>query len=102
MTVSGFTVLAVPYFFHAGQSSTKGVWPDLMFIVAIPATSPTIYEGLGFRDNGGNHARRHGATKIDQPLREPYQIRKHYAWTLGVVETGAMFSSILGCRLGED
>ena len=36
MTVSGFTVVAVPHRFHAGQSSTSGVLPDLMFMATAP------------------------------------------------------------------
>jgi hypothetical protein len=38
----------------------------------------------------------------DQPLREPEQIRSECARKLRSVETGGMFTAILGCLLGED
>ena len=36
ITVPGFTVLAVPHFFHAGQRRTRRASPILMFIATAP------------------------------------------------------------------
>jgi hypothetical protein len=38
----------------------------------------------------------------DEPIREPDQIRRDCATKLRSVETGDMFTAILGCLLGED
>lgn len=38
----------------------------------------------------------------EQPLREPDQIRQDCVRKLRSVETGDMFTAILGCLLGED
>ena len=46
ITVPGFTVLAVPHFFHAGQSRTSRASPLLMFIAtAPPLDEPTTTWG---------------------------------------------------------
>src|SRR5450755_1311838 len=38
----------------------------------------------------------------DEPLREPEQIRQDCARKLRPVETGGIFTAVLGCLLGED
>jgi hypothetical protein len=38
----------------------------------------------------------------DEPIRDPDQIRRDCASKLRSVETGDMFTAILGCLLGED
>lgn len=38
----------------------------------------------------------------DETIREPEQIRADCARKLRTVETGGMFTAILGCLLGED
>ena len=51
MTVPGLTVVAVPHRFQAGQSSTSGVEPELMFMAtAPPRLEPTTTSGW-FRSN---------------------------------------------------
>ena len=47
MIVLGFTVVAVPHFFQAGQRRTRGVFPLSMFMAtAPPRLEPTTTSGL--------------------------------------------------------